>query len=650
MTKKFQAFVGHSFTKDDQELVLTFTRFLNAFSASNSSFSWIHAEEAQPTDIVEKVLPMLRQSDIFIGICSKKERVVEPAKLAASWWSRNRYAVDFEDVEWKTSDWIIQEIAIAREREMTLILLLEKGVRNPGGLHGNLEYIPFSRDKLDDALIKVTEMIAAISRDSSQTAVSEAPIPKASDSTQIVEDNDRVSELSEPLPAWDRDEYERALFRGVFLQNHEYLKRLTTIYQETPIGKVVGAENRWNAKREFFQLVLNKGGKYEKLEALVEGQRDDPEMLRLMALANNHFGNRDKAAQFYEQAASAAAVLHDEEFQASLQKSALIIYCEQKKTEEARRVIREIRSLGNSADVERIKLQAANLVAELQQQPGLRIAALERQVAIDPSAIDDRFTLAHLYGEIEDKECSLYHYLAIPEAQRTNGTWNNIGVARSRLKMPIGAVTAFREAEAQGNTLAMSNLALELISSGFLPEARALCNAALAKPDYDPEIANTISRLNEVTPEEMKEEEAYVLKAEPRSRFMRDVGQALLSSVRSPLATAWRGPDCELDLNLNGEIVLIKGVYEAKLSGLLAALGYGNTKPDTYALTITGTLQGHAIAAKISRVKEGSTQPPSILGADEPKPALLVLSEDEKTIHVMEGQGPHAKMYDLKAL
>jgi predicted metalloendopeptidase len=39
-----KAFVGHSFTPDDKNLVLSVTEFLDAFKTANSAFDWMHAE------------------------------------------------------------------------------------------------------------------------------------------------------------------------------------------------------------------------------------------------------------------------------------------------------------------------------------------------------------------------------------------------------------------------------------------------------------------------------------------------------------------------------------------------------------------------------------------------------------------------------
>ena len=61
---------------------------------------------------------------------------------------------------WKTSDWIIQEIGLAIGRGCKVILLVESGVRHPGGLQGSLEYIEFDRSAPEKAFKKLLQMIS----------------------------------------------------------------------------------------------------------------------------------------------------------------------------------------------------------------------------------------------------------------------------------------------------------------------------------------------------------------------------------------------------------------------------------------------------------------------------------------------------------
>lgn len=136
------AFVGHSFTEDDKLLIRKFTDFFDQTHRIRPDFSWCHAEVAEPTALAKKVLSLIERCNLFIAICSRKEQVVR--KHNSSFIAR--LSGKSVETEWKTSDWIIQEIGLAIGRGISVIILLEEGVRRPGGLQGDVEYISFSRE------------------------------------------------------------------------------------------------------------------------------------------------------------------------------------------------------------------------------------------------------------------------------------------------------------------------------------------------------------------------------------------------------------------------------------------------------------------------------------------------------------------------
>ncbi len=130
---EIRAFVGHSFTEDDAEVVGKFLTYFDQLSKSEINFSWDHAEAAEPKVLAQKVMALLSDKNVFIGICTKKERVISPDSLTKSFFHPNRLMAQKGEFFWKTSDWIIQEIGLAKGENLDLILLMENGVRNPGG-------------------------------------------------------------------------------------------------------------------------------------------------------------------------------------------------------------------------------------------------------------------------------------------------------------------------------------------------------------------------------------------------------------------------------------------------------------------------------------------------------------------------------------
>ena len=79
-----RAFVGHSFTDDNAEVTGKFLKYLDQLAELHPTFSWEHAEPAEPKFLAEKVKRLLAGKNLFIGICTKKERVISPSALSPS--------------------------------------------------------------------------------------------------------------------------------------------------------------------------------------------------------------------------------------------------------------------------------------------------------------------------------------------------------------------------------------------------------------------------------------------------------------------------------------------------------------------------------------------------------------------------------------
>ena len=155
---ELKAFVGHSFAVDDEDTIRPILEYLNQIQEMNLGFSWENAKPAEPRELAEKVLSLIEDKNLFIGICTKKEIVTDYGNLEKKLFSRGYVCAREENISWKTSDWIIQEIGLAIGRKMEVILLIEHGVQKPGGLQGDLEYIEFSRESPEKSFVKILEM------------------------------------------------------------------------------------------------------------------------------------------------------------------------------------------------------------------------------------------------------------------------------------------------------------------------------------------------------------------------------------------------------------------------------------------------------------------------------------------------------------
>lgn len=130
-----KAFVGHSFRKEDKEIVQSFLNFFDHLKELPMGFSWDHAEDAKPEDLPQKVQNIIEGKNLFIGICTPSELVIHPDDLGVGWLKRFFKVINRRSGQWKASDWIIQEISFAMGRGLTLVLLIQEGTRKPGELH-----------------------------------------------------------------------------------------------------------------------------------------------------------------------------------------------------------------------------------------------------------------------------------------------------------------------------------------------------------------------------------------------------------------------------------------------------------------------------------------------------------------------------------
>ncbi len=128
---QIRAFVGHSFSEEDEPVVSRFLEYFNEIQKLDLGFTWDHAKDAETKELAEKVLAKIQDKELFIGICTSKEKTINLKELSPTLFGK-RLSGDVNSYLSKTSDWIIQEVGLAIGRNMALMLLVEQGVRHPG--------------------------------------------------------------------------------------------------------------------------------------------------------------------------------------------------------------------------------------------------------------------------------------------------------------------------------------------------------------------------------------------------------------------------------------------------------------------------------------------------------------------------------------
>ncbi len=147
---------------------------------------------------------------------------------------------------------------------------------------------------------------------------------------------------------------------------------------------------------------------------------------------------------------------------------------------------------------------------------------------------------------------ALFHYLKIPELDRSAVAWNNLGVSLDELSMPGKSVDAYRKAEELDQTLAMSNLGNKFLSAGFINEAQAECDKAMTIENYHPNVATLIASVKNLPQEEDDKQKKKLEDSKPKIEFYKLFGTGISHVEPKALAAIWQGPNCLFDLKLSG--------------------------------------------------------------------------------------------------
>ncbi len=573
--------------------------------------------------------------------------VISFEKLKKPFFSEKKLQGLEEDFVWKTSDWIIQEIGLAVGLKLNVILLLEQGVKAPGALQGNLEYITFDRAAPERCFGKILEMISAMSPKSDLILPAKSAVK-----TMASELNDDVSppvqdDLFVVKPEWARRDYERAYWKAVILDKKEQKQVISQAYLASALATTEQVKTSWIAFEDYTHLLFERGGDFARLKSLAETNPTNRDVSYYLAQIYEQYGDHMRAAVAFE--ASAKFPINPDDELMLLGKAAAAYQCANL-PEASVALLGSMRlKADDKGRREEMILNALIEISKVSNDDFVLISAMERLLELDPADKETRFTLAYKYSEMEEDELAAFHYSRIPTHDRSAIAWNNLGVSLDRLGLHSRAIGSYRRSEEGGETLAMSNLANKLIEAGFLIEAQRICDVALSKEDYHKNIGTTLGRLKELPDEEEKSEAEAFAKASPKSDFYRKFGAALTRSLPLDFPTVWQGKRGSLSCVIDGRNISLTGTYEDRATGIigLALRGLSSVATDAdispvrWIIQYTGTLHGRAVIGKVSRKRVDNAQvATSLLGSiDDSQQVLMAYDDEQRELSVLEKDG-----------
>lgn len=138
MTKsKIVPFVSMSFDKSDQDINKFFTDILKSLQIDYET-----GERYSKESIPQKVQSRIRSSDLFIVIFVKRDRI--------------------ETGGYTTPSWLLKELGIAQGDRKDVIALVERGIKDIGGLNYEKEVIYFERDNIKEIEKATTKFLEAL--------------------------------------------------------------------------------------------------------------------------------------------------------------------------------------------------------------------------------------------------------------------------------------------------------------------------------------------------------------------------------------------------------------------------------------------------------------------------------------------------------
>lgn len=657
-----KAFIGHSFTEDDKILNNTFLEYFNVIKEMDIGFTWDHARAAEPKELAEKVMSLIRDKNLFVGICTKKERVIGSDKIKPCWIKRKILKVHESEFNWKTSDWIIQEIGLAVGRKMALILLIEEGLRLPGGLQGNIEHIEFNRQSPERSFIQILEMIRALIPKAPNAPMQELGAASSENVTQEEGKKENDNWWLEPKPEWNNNHFWFALINSIEAGNTKAEKKITAAFLESPDGRSPSGPVSWEAISLYIRLLSGKSESLSKMEQLVN---DNPEVGKVqfyLGKAYAHYKEYEKAGQAYKCAGEHATGIEDRLNDLG---EAAIAYCRggiKLKSEEIVAIMKQ--EVCQSDAGEKNLITTLQEIANIESDMDVYYGLSERLLEIKPSDTNIRFNLAYKYSQGNEEKLSLFHYLRIPEPERSGIAWNNLGVQYNHFQMACSAINSYRKAEKIGETLAMSNIANKFIDVGFLSEAEDICSKAIKIESNHKNINLAMARIQEKPDEEIKNEEGIVKETASYSEFFKIYGRALCKTNPNDYSEIWEGPKCQLCLKIQGNHFVAEGTYEVPNNRIRdlwpsLALGAKATPPlsKKYIVKYVGTLSGYSIKAVMTEevvnneIAVASKTLVTGLADRTERNILMVILDSFNEIRVYDKKEPESKkLYVLKNL
>jgi len=379
----------------------------------------------------------------------------------------------FKPVSWTGPPWLFEETGYALKAGKLLMLFQEDHVEMPG-LHGDLEYIPYTPSNTAGALLKALEMFARLiaNRSGIETVISVSGFrdqpPEDTSMTEkelAVGATDQsglghcIDDLIQAKVEKDLDHLDRARESGLL------------VIRSGDGGTV--DEISWLSLCVAISAELGDQEALERLRLLGEQNPDNALPYRHIAFNFSRFGEYKAAGDWFARTADLNLV-----DQVDDRLRAAEAYQKAKLPHVAKAQLDIAQRSDPGETLRTAVLKQLFSVYKADDALGSFCFA-EAALLLQPNDYGFRFDLAYAYAEQtggssqhDYRDLALFHYRLLVKADSSEPfAENDLGVVYRDLGAPILPVEGFKTSS-ETNALAVSNLMRQYIKAGFVDEAR----------------------------------------------------------------------------------------------------------------------------------------------------------------------------------
>jgi tetratricopeptide (TPR) repeat protein len=632
-----KAFVGRSFDKKDEQVITKVTDFIKSLD-----IECVDAKPAKPKTVEEKITELIKGCDIFVGIFNCDRIICQEAKKVKLYCKpKNKTTI------YTTSNWVIQESGFALGSNKYLILLKEDGVCELPELQGNLEYIPFDRNHLEESFLKISQMISDI-----KTKASGGVTEKSTEGLSKPEEP-KSEEHKEPKKEEIKDEKERVLNKvNEALWGEKDYSKAQKIFDEE-VEASLDEDDRIPLRAFILRVSHSLGDKsaFDKLEKLALENQDKPRVIKQLAYRYKTIGEFKKAKEQFLLAAEKYDINNADKrgglIEAYIQAAWCLAY-----EDDLNAAIELIRKLLSNSNFHEYYAEIFEAMARISKNKGdIENFLVYAEAALDSEPVNAqlRFDIAYAYSGNNNEKLALLHYKKLTDTTKHGAGLNNMGVSYERLELKGKSIRSYLKASEEKQTISMGNLAHAYVDAGFVDDAQNQIDKANKLSNegiqVNPRVGDAQHKITTLLAEENKKEEGILLETRKESQYRIKYSNALCSDakiaksqIEGTWQTSWGNLRLDFDEKSNNfQINEQIKVEDPLLSAILSSkTGEGAKYYKDRLININGQINNLSGRYKIQvSEKKGTTlatEDTNIYEAD----GYLVINEDCDYIETME--------------